>query len=365
MVTKYPTLTRGSELSNSPADGATLPATWYIDTDWYAREQVRIFRRAWQFVGLAEDVATPGAYFTCEIAGVPLIVVRDNNETLHAFVNVCRHRASQIVRDECGTVKAFQCPYHAWTYGLDGALRAAPKMRQEPDFDPAQFSLFAARVETWGPFVFATLDPEASPLASSLGELPALVDATGLDLGAIKRRVRVVYDIDANWKAVVDNYLECYHCPVAHPGFAQLIDLDDYTIREYDLFSTQTGAANAAGDALYDTARGVRDGFYAYLWPNFALNIYPGPGNVSLNLFQPLGPDRTRAIYDYCFVDEVGEDEERDFVAFIEQVQQEDIVLVESVQRGLATGYYTQGRLMRGQEQAVAHFQRLVLRALA
>ena len=365
MVVKSPAVEVGNTLARSLTEGATLPAAWYTDADWYEREQRRIFRRAWQFVGLAEDVATPGVYFTCDVAGVPLIVVRDNSEVLHAFVNVCRHRASQIVRDEFGTAKAFQCPYHAWTYGLDGRLRSAPKMREELDFHPGEFSLFEARVETWGPFVFATLDPEAAPLTSVLGELPALVEATGLDLGAIKRRVRIVYDIAANWKAVVDNYLECYHCPVAHPSFAQLIDLDAYTIREYDLFSTQTGAAKADGESIYDTSGGIRDGFYAYLWPNFTLNIYPGPGNVSVNHFQPLAPDRTRAIYDYCFADEVGEAEEREFVAFIEQVQLEDIVLVESVQRGLATGYYQQGRLMRRQEQAVAHFQRLVQRALA
>jgi phenylpropionate dioxygenase-like ring-hydroxylating dioxygenase large terminal subunit len=293
-----------------------------------------------------------------------LIVVRDNDGALHAFVNVCRHRASQIVAVECGHAKAFQCPYHAWTYGLNGTLRAAPGMRDEPDFDPASFSLFEARIEMWGPFIFVTLDPEAESLSALLSELPALVAATGVDLSGIKRRVRAVYDIAANWKAVVDNYLECYHCPVAHPGFAQLIDLDDYTIREYDTFSTQTGAAKAEGGALYDTSGGVRDGFYAYLWPNFTLNIYPGPGNVSLNLFLPLAPNRTRAIYDYCFVDAVGAAEERDFVTFIEQVQREDVALVESVQRGLATGYYRQGRLMRRQEQAVAHFQRLVLRSL-
>ncbi len=355
----------GIDLLSSLAAGATLPAAWYTDPTWYRWEREGIFRRAWQFVGLAEQVARSGDFFTCELDHVPLIVTRDGAGTLHAFVNVCRHRASRIVSAERGHARAFQCPYHAWTYGLDGGLRGAPGMRAEPDFNPALYSLFEARVDTWGPFIFAALDTDAEPLAAVLGELPELVAATGVPLDAIKRRVRKVYDIDANWKAVVDNYLECYHCPVAHPGFAQLIDLDDYVIREYDTFSTQTGKARADGQTLYDTRGGVRDGFYAFLWPNFTLNIYPGPGNVSLNLFLPLASDRTRAIYDYCFVDAVGKAEEDDFVAFIEQVQQEDITLVESVQQGLGTGFYDQGRLMQKQEQAVGHFQRLVARALA
>lgn len=352
-------------LAASLEQGMTLPAAWYTDPEWYARERDRIFRRTWQYAGLVEHAAAPGDFFTCEIADVPLFVTRDKTGALHAFVNVCRHRASQIVSAACGHAKAFQCPYHAWTYGLDGTLRSAPGMRDEPAFDPSRFSLVEARLETWGPFIFVNLDPAAPPLGAILGELPDLVRQTGVNLGGIERRVRKVYDIQANWKAVVDNYLECYHCPVAHPGFTQLIDLDDYVIREYEYYSTQTGAAKDEGNSLYDTSGEVKDGFYVYLWPNFTLNIYPGPGNVSLNLFLPLGPNRTRAIFDYCFVDAVGKEEEDDFVAFIEQVQQEDIVLVESVQRGLESGFYEQGQLMLRQEQALRHFQRLVYRFMA
>ncbi len=178
--------------------------------------------------------------------------------------------------------------------------------------------------------------------------------------------MRQTYEIAANWKVVVDNYLECYHCPVAHPGFCDLIDTNDYVVTEYDYFSTQTGKRKtpAEGDAkLYDASQGVQEGFYAYLWPNFTLNIYPGPGNVSLNLFVPLAVDRTLAIYEYCFADAVGDDDLADFVRFIDQVQREDIVLCESVQRGLSSGYFEQGKLMLSREHALRHFQRLVHRA--
>jgi choline monooxygenase len=222
------------------------------------------------------------------------------------------------------------------------------------------------QVDTWGPFVFVNPDLQAGPLRETLGTLPALVDATGIDLNAIRCRKRDTYDIDANWKVVVDNYLECYHCPVAHPAFSDLIDLDQYVVTEYDLFSTQAGPVKESAvrgrDTLYSIGPGVEDGFYAYLWPNFMLNIYPGPGNVSLNLILPTGTGSTRAVYEYCFVDAVGEDEVRDFTAFIDQVQREDIVLCESVQRGLRSGFFDQGQLMLSRERALQHFQKLVFR---
>jgi phenylpropionate dioxygenase-like ring-hydroxylating dioxygenase large terminal subunit len=338
--------------------GATLPATWYTEPAIFAAEQERIFRRCWQYVGLLEQVSRPGDYFTCHAGTVPLVVARDEAGTLRAFVNVCRHRGHQVAMEERGHCTVFQCPYHAWSYNLNGTLRGAPGMRDEPGFDRDQFPLVQAQAETWGPFVFVNLDPAAPPLSTVLGELPAFVARTGVPLSEIKRRARREYVIEANWKVVVDNYLECYHCPVAHPGFTQLIDLNNYTIREYEYFSTQTGPQKDS-EGLYDASGGVTDGFYAFLWPNFTVNIYPGPGNVSLNLFLPLGPGRTRAIYEYCFVDAVGEREERDFVEFVQQVQMEDIGLCESVQRGLSTGYLPQGKLMLRQERALQHFQRL------
>jgi choline monooxygenase len=353
--------------------GATLPAAWYTDPGIYARERARIFGRSWQYVGLAEQVARPGDFFTCVAGEVPFIVTRDAEGELRAFANVCRHRGAVLVREKSGSRTTFQCHYHAWTYNLDGSLRAAPGMKDEPGFDRCAFSLAPVRIEAWGPFLFINpdrgcADGAAPPLARFLGELPALVERTGLDLAGLRHRVRRQYDIAANWKVVVDNYLECYHCPVAHKGFCDLIDVASYAVTEYEYFSTQGGQATEAakaGDAgLYNISGGVREGFYAYLWPNFTINIYPGPGNVSLNLFLPLGTERTLAIYDYCFSEAVSAEEEQNFVRFIDQVQDEDVVLCESVQRGLRSGYLDQGHLMLSREKGLRHFQRLAYRAL-
>ncbi len=365
-----PLTTHDPNLYASLEEGKTLPGAWYTDPKVFKREQKRIFRRTWQYVGLTEQVARPGDFFTSRIDTVPLVIARDEAGQLRGFVNVCRHRGSQLVPDGCGNRKTLQCLYHAWTYNLDGSLRAAPGSKDEPGFNKEELGLLPVQIDTWGPFIFVNLDPQAPPIQDVLSELPQLVEAAGLPLNAIKRRVSRTYDIKANWKVVVDNYLECYHCPVAHPSFTDLIDLDNYRVTEYDYFSAQTGpvrdsAKDGKADNLYAIGAGVQDGFYAFLWPNFMLNIYPGPGNVSLNLIIPIDPQRTFAIYEYCFVDAVGEEEERDFVKFIDQVQQEDIVLCESVQRGLRSGFFDQGRLMLSRENGLRHFQKLVYRFIA
>ncbi len=356
-----------STASDALDQGWALPSSWYTSREVFERERERVFRGAWQYAGLVEQIGAPGDYFTVEQGGVPLVVTRDLAGEPHALVNVCRHRGSIVAPDSCGHRATLQCPYHAWTYDLDGALRKARGMEDEPGFDRSDFALPQARLAAWGPFLFVSLERDAPPLADVLGELPALVGATGIDLSAIRRRVRREMEIAANWKVVIDNYLECYHCPVAHPAFCDLIDVSDYHVTEYDYFSTQTGAVKDSarrgqGKHAYDASAGVAQGFYAYLWPNFTLNIYPGPGNVSLNLFVPLALDRTLAVYDYCFADSVSAGESERFTRFIDQVQDEDKALCESVQRGLATGTLDRGRLMLTRESALRHFQRLVAR---
>lgn len=357
-----------SALAEALEQGFTLPATWYSDPLLFAQEKARIFRHAWQYVGLVEQVAQPGAFFTCTLGDVPLIITRDEEGTLRALINVCRHRGSELVLQECGQRTSFQCHYHAWTYNLKGELRSAPGMKYEEGFDTTQFTLRSAQIAAWGPFLFATLDKDAAPLTSVLGELPTLLLATGVNLDRLKRRVRQTYEVQANWKIVVDNYLECYHCPVAHPGFSALIDTNNYTVTEYEYFSTQGGPqkthAHPDKAPKFNKNGVVTDGFFAYLWPNFTLNLYPGPGNLSLNLFLPLGVDKTLAIFDYLFADEVSQSDQEHFDQFIDQVQREDIVLCESVQRGLSSGYFDQGKLMLHQEKGLRHFQHLVHRTL-
>ncbi len=375
-------ITNNELLRESLDRGYTLPAEWYTDPAIFDLEKRRIFGRSWQYAGLTEQVASPGDFLTLRMGDVPIIVLRDDPGKLRAFINVCRHRGSELVPVEpgggsetAGRKKSIQCHYHAWTYNLDGTLRAAPGSTLEPDFDPTELSLLPAPVETWGPFIF--VNPGAAgeggykttPLLERiLGELPTLVADIGIDLGALRRRVVRTYEVGANWKVVVDNYLECYHCPVAHKSFSDLIDVANYQVAEHEYFTVQTARIKDSarrGKAVRFNSDGVVDtGLYAFLWPSFTINIYPGPGNVSLNRFIPLDVDRTRAVFEYLFVESVTDEDIQEFDRFIGQVQGEDTVLCESVQRGLRSGHFRQGKLMLNRESALRHFQRLVHSAL-
>ncbi len=194
----------------------TLPWSWYVDPEILRREQERIFRTAWQYAGHLRQLPEPGTFFTGRAGRLPVVVTRARDGELRAFLNVCRHRGFPVADGE-GRRETLQCPYHAWTYGLDGSLRAAPRSDEEPDFRKEELGLCAVAVGTWGPFVFVNAGPDPEPLADALGSMPAQVAELGLDVDALRHHVRWEAEVAANWKIVCENFLECYHCQVAHP----------------------------------------------------------------------------------------------------------------------------------------------------
>jgi phenylpropionate dioxygenase-like ring-hydroxylating dioxygenase large terminal subunit len=353
-----------TDLGAALAGGATLPAGWYADPAILRLEQERIFARSWQYAGRAELVAQPGDYFACLAGHVPVVVVRDRDGELAAFVNVCRHRG-HLVAEGAGNRKSLQCPYHAWTYDLDGSLRTAPRSEREPGFDKGSFSLLPAAVDTWGPLVFVNPDAEAGPLADALGPLPGLVAESGLDLDRLRFRERTEWEIASNWKVAIENYLECYHCPVAHPGFSQVIDVDPdaYELRSEGLVSSQFGSVRASA-ARNGGAGEIARAQYHLLWPNFTLNIDPGPGNMGVDVTRPAGPERSVGMTDWFYYEDVPDETVREMMEFATQVGREDAALVESVQRGLSSGMIPHGRLLTSSEHLIQHFQRLVHEAL-
>lgn len=348
-------------LGKALARGETLPADWYVDPAVLRLEQARIFARSWQYAGHADLVAESGDYFSASAGSIPIVVVRTPEGGLNAFVNVCRHRG-HIVADGSGNRATLQCRYHAWTYDLDGSLRAAPRSEREPGFDFASYSLLPVSVDTWGPLVFVNPDSNAAPLAEALGPLPGHVAASGLDLDRLRFREHVEWTMEANWKVAIENYLECYHCPVAHPGFSKVYDVDPdaYLLRSEGLVASQFAEPRAGnGAAAVTTAQ------YHLLWPNTTFNIDVGPGNMSVDVTRPAGPERSAAASDYFYYEDVSEEEARELREFGLQVGQEDNELVESVQRGLASGMVPHGRLLTTSEHLIQHFQRLVAEALA
>jgi carnitine monooxygenase subunit len=349
------------------ADGRTIPFDWYSDPAVLRLERERIFRRTWQYAGRTDQVAEPGAFFTCDLGGVPIVVVRDDEGGLRAFLNVCRHRGSLVCEGE-GRRASLQCPYHAWTYALDGSLRAAPRSERVPGFDKDGLGLVPASVDSWGPFVFVNPDAKADPLAETLGELPALVDASGVDLGSLRFLKRASGDeYAANWKVCSENFLECYHCQVAHPGFSKVVDVsvDAYVLEESRTFSTQYGPVRDAWKGDFDPRGPVERGQFHFLWPNLTLNIMPGQPNLSIGPIVPTGPETAARFLDYFVGPDVEQEWIDEMLEFDDQVGAEDRVLVERVQKGLRGGGVEHGRLMGDSERLIAHFQGLLLDALA
>ena len=361
------------ELREQLERGLTLPAGWYSDPDVYRLEQERIFRRGWQYGGTAASVAEPGSFFTCRAGDIPILVVRGKDGELRGFVNVCRHRGHEVASG-CGKRETLQCPYHAWTYDLDGSLRAAPRSDREPGFDRSEWGLLPVRVETWGPLVYVNPTDDGIALADVLGGVPQLLLDRGIDVATLEYRGRSrEWVVEANWKIVVENYLECYHCPVAHKSFSRLIDVDPdaYALSTGRWSSSQVGPVTRrveAGDtngAPYVPSGPVTTSQFHYFWPNWTFNVFPGPAHVRVLVFEPDGPDRTRTYVDGFWQPDTPDDVVAEITDFGAEVGQEDKGLVESVHRGLRSGMVEQGRLLLGSEHLLQHFQRLVHEALA
>jgi choline monooxygenase len=338
----------------------TLPWAWYTDRDVLRREGERIFARSWQYVGHSGQVAKEGSFFAGAAGEIPVVVTRARDGILRAFVNVCRHRG-HVVATGAGERETLQCPYHAWTYALDGTLRAAPRSDREPGFDSEHLGLKAIAVDTWGPFVFVNPDADAPPLAEALGDLPEVVAARGLDVDALRFHHRVEYEIRANWKIALENYLECYHCRLNHPGLVAVIDDRRLTLEARGLRASQFNPAHPD----FDVRGGLPNGQFHLFFPSLKINVEPGPPNLSIGPVWPVAPDRCRGYLDYFFAPDAPEDWIAEFLAFDDQVGAEDTALVEAAQAGAASGLVPEGRLLTHDEQLIAHFQAYVSERLS
>ena len=355
-----------------PGKSYSLNAEAYTAADWLGVEQDAIFKRTWQWVCHAEKLREPGSFVTTDIAGQPVCIVRDREDALRAFYNVCKHRAHELLRGE-GTTSKIMCPYHAWTYDLTGQLRRAPETDNLPDFDVHDICLDQVQVEEFCGFVYVNLDAGAAPLADVSGDLADEINHWAPDVGNLTFAHRLTYDIKSNWKNVVDNFLECYHCPTAHKDFCTLVDMDTYKVTTHGIYSSHMAEAGKTANSAYSVADAtVKDHAVWWLWPNTCMMRYPGRGNFIIMHIIPAGPDRTLETYDFFFETADPIEAEVEAIRYIDDVLQvEDITLVESVQRGMSTPAFTQGRIVHDphgsgkSEHAVHHFHGLVLDAYA
>jgi carnitine monooxygenase subunit len=360
----------GAGYHPDPARSMSLRAAAYTDPKWLEVDLRAILGRTWQWICHAERLRAPGSYVTATVAGMPIALVRDRSGLLRAFYNVCRHRAHELLSGS-GTTGTIVCPYHAWVYDLDGALRAARRADRMPTFDKTEICLERVQVEEFGGFVYVNLDPAAAPLAEQAPDLAAEIEYWAPDVAKLTFAKRLTYDVRSNWKNVIDNFLECYHCHIAHREFVALVDMDTYEVRTHGIWSSHFAEAGKQENPAYDIAgASVTQHAVWWLWPNTCLLRYPGRGNFMVFQVLPAGPDRTLETWDFFFETDRLCDAEVEAVRYIDEVlQRQDIAIVESVQRGMATPAFDQGRIVYDpagsglSEHGVHHFHGLVLDA--
>jgi choline monooxygenase len=343
------------------SEAYTIPAAWYTDARIAELELRNVFSRTWQAVGRTEQVAKPGQYVTASVAGEPVVVVRGSDDKLRAFFNVCRHHAMTVMNEPCGQTPHLRCPYHGWTYNLEGELRGMTEFDGVCNFDRGQNGLVPIRVETWENFIFVNLDAQAGSLADFLGALVGL--AKPLGFGNLKFVERRSYTLDCNWKVYVDNFLDGgYHVPHMHKGLNSVLDYTNYTIENVDRCCVQSSpvTVDSSSEASAANTRKGNRAFYFWQYPNFMLNWYEG--YLDTNLVLPLGANRCEVIFDFYFGDtsESNMAYVRESMGVSEVVQQEDIVICAGVQRGLSSRAYQAGRLSVRREAGEHLFHRLL-----
>jgi choline monooxygenase len=341
-------------------EASTIPAPWYLDARVEQLERECMFGRNWIAVGRLDQVAAEGQFFSVEIAGEPLVIVRGSDGVLRAFFNVCRHHAAAVANVPCGTVQHLRCPYHGWTYGLDGALKGAPEFAGVCNFDRTANGLVPVRVATWEQFVFVTLDADAPELNAWLGDLPERVAPLGI--GNLHFFARKTYTLACNWKVYVDNYLDGgYHVPHLHKGLNSVLDYKEYTIENSARYSLQSSpmVSSQEHESFAATRTGDR-AYYYWLYPNFMINIYQGV--MDTNLVLPLGTDRCLVQFDFYFADvsDAAQEGNAKSVAVSDRIQDEDVDICESVQKGLHSRAYGAGRLSVRREGGEHLFHRLL-----
>jgi choline monooxygenase len=351
--------------SDLPLERArTIPACWYQDAEVATLERRAVFGATWQFAGRAALVSESGCFFTTEIAGEPILVVRDGEGVLRAFYNVCRHRAAPVVTEATGKASRLRCRYHGWTYDLAGCLRGAPEFDGVLDFCREEQGLRPLAVAEWGPFVWVHGGESPPPLIDYLAPMPQRLTAT---LSALRFVARREYDLTCNWKVYVDNFLDGgYHVNTVHPGLAGVLDYKKYHTELHPYTSVQISPLKSSGQSEVAGVRGGEAALYWWAFPNFMLNLYQGV--MDTNLVLPLGPQRCRVIFDFWFADTEGEAATkfmRESMEVAHQVQLEDMGICEEVQRGLGSRSFDTGRFSGRREAGGYHFHQLLARQLS
>ena len=342
--------------SRSAVGAKTLPGEFFTSPDIYENETQAVFRKAWICVGRDADIPQPGDYLLHELDGESLIVVRDEAGVVNCLYNVCRHRGTRLCETRYGKFsKTIQCPYHAWTYGLDGRLRAAPNMKDVEYFDVKNFSLQATAATVWQGFIFVNLDRECESFETSCASFLARFDPW--ELTDLVSAHRVTYDLEANWKIVFQNYSECYHCSSVHPQLTPVTSVktasNDFEEGPFlggpmvlaDDHETVSVGGQLCGQVFPQLSAADRQRVYFYtLFPS--LFVSPHPDYVLTHRIERRGPDSTRIVCDWLFPPEVIEHPGFDVsiaVEFWDLTNRQDWHVCELTQSGVRSKSYEPG----------------------
>jgi glycine betaine catabolism A len=341
--------------ADSFAPGAkTLPQRYFISPEIFAQEQAAIFSARWVVVGHQSQIARPGDYFVQEVAGESLIITRDREGAIRGFYNVCRHRGTRLCEEQSGHSSTIQCPYHAWTYGLDGKLVGAPHMDAAKGFKKADYSLHAVNLALWEGFIFVNLAEDPMPLEKWFAPLAGKFSQWNIP--RLRSARRTDYDVRANWKLIFENYSECYHCPGVHP---MLSKVSPYDSAENDLTEgpflggfmkvnkgrSLTMSGNACALSVGD-GNDLQHVFYYSIFPNTLLSMHPE--YVMVHQLWPQSPERTLIQCDWFFhPDAAGVIEPSynpdDAIEFWDMTNKQDWHVCELSQQGIASRAYQPG----------------------
>ncbi|MEX0801769.1 MAG: aromatic ring-hydroxylating dioxygenase subunit alpha [Candidatus Binatia bacterium] len=347
---------------NAPlAEASTPPSSWYTDLRVLELEQRTVFANSWHMVGRAGQVREPGQYVTSAIGGEPIVVVRGNDGALRGFFNVCRHHAAAVLTQAEGRAEHLRCPYHGWTYNLEGALIGTPDFATVCNFDRSANGLAPIQTAQAQGWIFVKLEAGGHSLEDFLGN--DLLERFGrLNLERLCWFARRSYMLDCNWKVFIDNYLDGgYHVPHVHGGLSSVLDHSAYAIETGERFCLQSSPIlSGKADAQTAEFRQGNRALYYWIYPNFMINWYEGV--MDTNLVVPRTIDRTEVIFDYYFADvsEQARDRNLASIAVSERIQNEDVAICESVQRGLASRAYSTGRLSVRREAGEHLFHKLL-----
>jgi Rieske 2Fe-2S family protein len=357
----------------SPAVAKSMPQQYFVSPEIFAEEQKRIFAREWLFVGHQNQIAKPGDFFLATVAGESVIVTRDQGSVTRGFYNVCRHRGTRLKEEKCGHASAIQCPYHAWTYGLDGKLIGVPDMDEVPGFDKANYPLHPVNVGLWEGFVFVNLKKNPTPLQEWFAPLNGKFSHWNIPI--LRPAKRIEYDVRANWKLMFENYSECYHCPGVHPQLQKVSPHDsaENDLREGPFLGgfmkinpgkslTMSGNACASFVGKIENLQQV---FYYSIFPNMLLSLHPE--YVMVHQLWPQSPDRTLIVCDWRFHPDASAREDfhpDDAIEFWDMTNKQDWHVCELSQQGIASRAYEPGPYS-SRESIPAAWDEYYLRQLA